>query len=280
MPKWNTKIKEDIPVELSDLKIFYEVARFESISHAANKLGYVQSNVSKRIKVLEKELNTILFTRNNRGMKLTCEGEILKKHTENILISLTILKAELKGQEEIIKIGATQTISINYLQSLFLEKTYDCYTFNQQELLEKLIYKEVDVIITNQVVSEDEFKSKILLDEAVFWTKHQSASSSLNQANIIVNRQLDCPYRKATLNYLKKHQITDFTLIEVDTLELLITGIEKYQALSMLPEIMLEDRPSLENFGTKINVPVHLYYLKTLQKNLNIEQLKNLIIKK
>lgn len=43
-------------MEINDLKIFFEVANLKSTSRASNKLGYVQSNVSKRIIKLESEI--------------------------------------------------------------------------------------------------------------------------------------------------------------------------------------------------------------------------------
>ncbi|WP_319020741.1 LysR family transcriptional regulator [Bacillus sp. B1-b2] len=54
-------------MESHELKIFKQVAELQSVSRAAEKLGYVQSNVSQRIKKLEDELGVPLFMRNNRG---------------------------------------------------------------------------------------------------------------------------------------------------------------------------------------------------------------------
>ena len=48
-------------MESQELRIFREVARAGSISKAAGQLGYVQSNVTARIKKLEEELNAVLL---------------------------------------------------------------------------------------------------------------------------------------------------------------------------------------------------------------------------
>lgn len=55
-------------MESKDLRIFKQVAEQQSISKAAEKLGYVQSNISQRIKGLEHELGVPLIIRNNRGL--------------------------------------------------------------------------------------------------------------------------------------------------------------------------------------------------------------------
>ena len=54
-------------MELRDLQIFKSVANNGSVSHAAKELNYVQSNVTARIKLLEKELKTPLFYRHKKG---------------------------------------------------------------------------------------------------------------------------------------------------------------------------------------------------------------------
>ena len=72
--------KSDINLNL--YKIFYEVASNESISSASKKLVITQSAVSKAIKKLEEELDTKLFYRNSKGVKLTDKGEELLFYVE------------------------------------------------------------------------------------------------------------------------------------------------------------------------------------------------------
>jgi len=60
-----------ILLDTQDLLIFEHVAGLHSISRAAEKLDYVQSNVSQRMKILEDELGARLLIRSNRGVKLT-----------------------------------------------------------------------------------------------------------------------------------------------------------------------------------------------------------------
>lgn len=54
-------------MESQDLRMFKQVAELQSISKAAEKLGYGQPNVSQRMKGLEDELGVKLFTRNNEN---------------------------------------------------------------------------------------------------------------------------------------------------------------------------------------------------------------------
>ena len=61
---------------LSQYKIFYEVAKAGNISKAAKELYISQPAISKAISKLEDSLNVTLFTRSSRGVHMTPEGEI------------------------------------------------------------------------------------------------------------------------------------------------------------------------------------------------------------
>lgn len=60
---------------LSQYRIFYAVAKAGNISRAAKELYISQPAISKSISKLEDSLNTVLFTRNSRGVQLTDEGQ-------------------------------------------------------------------------------------------------------------------------------------------------------------------------------------------------------------
>lgn len=61
-------------------RVFYYVAKYGSVSQAAKLLLNNQPNLTRTIKNLESELGCPLFSRSNRGMKLTPEGERLYAH--------------------------------------------------------------------------------------------------------------------------------------------------------------------------------------------------------
>lgn len=78
--------KSDINLNL--YKIFYEVASSESISSASKKMYITQSAVSKAIKKLESDLDTELFYRNSKGVKLTDKGKELLYYVEEAFNNL------------------------------------------------------------------------------------------------------------------------------------------------------------------------------------------------
>lgn len=61
-------------MELSDLRTFEVVARLGGINRAATELNTVQSNVTSRIRALERELGAELFRRHSRASNSPGQG--------------------------------------------------------------------------------------------------------------------------------------------------------------------------------------------------------------
>lgn len=62
-------------MDLNQYVVFLEIAKQQSLSKAANVLGYTQSGISHTLKRLEAEMNLTLFYRDRNGAHLTKAGE-------------------------------------------------------------------------------------------------------------------------------------------------------------------------------------------------------------
>lgn len=106
-------------INLNLYRIFYEVASSESISDASKKLFITQSAVSKAIKNLEEELNTNLFYRNSKGVKLTEKGEELLFYVEEAFNNLIIAERTMLESKTLnkgkISIGVPSQIGSFYI---------------------------------------------------------------------------------------------------------------------------------------------------------------------
>jgi DNA-binding transcriptional LysR family regulator len=70
------------------LKLFYQVASYPSFKDAGEALGKNQSNISRVIQQLERQLQCPLFIRSPAGLELTKSGIILLKTAKPIMDSL------------------------------------------------------------------------------------------------------------------------------------------------------------------------------------------------
>jgi DNA-binding transcriptional LysR family regulator len=72
-------------MEIRQLSTFRTVAELGNFTRAAERLGYVQSNVTAHVQALERELGVVLFDRLGRQVRLTLAGRRLLDYAGRIL---------------------------------------------------------------------------------------------------------------------------------------------------------------------------------------------------
>ncbi len=81
--------------DLESLRVFVEVVRQGSFAEAARTLNLPTTTVSRRIKQLEEELDSLLMHRTTRSQSLTEAGEAVLPKAEAVLASLQELSDEV-----------------------------------------------------------------------------------------------------------------------------------------------------------------------------------------
>ena len=91
-------------MDIHKLEIFLDLTQTLSYTQTAVRQFTTQSNISKQILALEKELEVPLFDRTHRKITLTQAGEILLPHARSIIAQYHHLQNELaekRNQEEL-----------------------------------------------------------------------------------------------------------------------------------------------------------------------------------
>ncbi|MEM6449950.1 MAG: LysR substrate-binding domain-containing protein [Cyanobacteria bacterium P01_D01_bin.105] len=112
-------------MEIYQLKVFLQVARYLSFTEAASELNLTQPAVSAKIKSLEASLGTELFHRLGRKIELTATGNYLRE----VGPSLIELEGRLiEGIEDIkrekysrLKVGCTRNIASSWLPRILFD---------------------------------------------------------------------------------------------------------------------------------------------------------------
>lgn len=138
------------------LQVFYTVAKRLNFTKAAAELFISQPAVTKHIKELEQTFETTLFDRSGtKRIKLTPSGEILMRHTEEIMAIYRELEFDMnllsQQQKGVLRIGASSTVAqyvIPQVLAEFHEKFADIQVHlisgNTEEIEQRLINKEID----------------------------------------------------------------------------------------------------------------------------------------
>ena len=91
----------DSNCDYNKYKIFYAVAEVNSFSKAAEILHISQPAISYSIRELENQLNTTLFIRENRKIKLTEDGEKLINYLRRAFNDINLAeKSIIEGKNE------------------------------------------------------------------------------------------------------------------------------------------------------------------------------------
>lgn len=105
-----------------DFQVFAAVAKEGGMTKAADALHTVQSNVTKRIRLLEDELGAMLFHRHKKGISLTSAGEQLLPYAEKMQQLLIEAKGAVTASSTPkgpLRIGALETTLAMRLAPLF-----------------------------------------------------------------------------------------------------------------------------------------------------------------
>ena len=93
-------IKQNLRMNLTQLRYFRTIADAGSMSSAARKLGVSQPTLSQATKELEEELGATLLFRGRSGVSLTRTGQALLRGSGEIFSAIERTEAAIRGLEE------------------------------------------------------------------------------------------------------------------------------------------------------------------------------------
>ena len=228
---------------LSQYKIFYEVAKAGNISKAAKELYISQPAISKAIGKLEDSLGLSLVTRSSRGVQLTSEGEILFEHAREAFEALERGEQELRRIQEFdighLRIGVSNTlckyILLPYLKTFIdqyphmkvtIESQSTVQTLNRLEqqkidlglVAEPSLRKDLSFIpvmdIQDIFVSTRAYLENLYLREGSDTNIFETGNIMLLDENNMTRHHVD--------EYMAENAIFPHQILEVTTMDLLI----------------------------------------------------------
>ena len=84
---------------LQQLKYIVAVAETGNMTEAAEKLYIAQPSLTNAIRNLENEMGITAFTRSNKGVELTREGEELLSYARQILEQADVMAEHFQGEK-------------------------------------------------------------------------------------------------------------------------------------------------------------------------------------
>ncbi|PFC89240.1 LysR family transcriptional regulator [Bacillus anthracis] len=225
-------------MEINDLIIFKTVASEGSISKAAKELGYVQPNVTERIKKLEQELETPLLHRDNKGVSLLPSGDILLDYTNQILTLVEEAKDKIKMCGSSYIIATSQSILTNYVSKRIKEnfRDYQIYVENSSHLQKLLQQQKVDMVITYENYPDTAFKKVFSTSISIGLLKAiEKGTVDYSKELFFASNDKKCPFRNKTLQFLKENNLSQRQLQQLDSYSLMEEFIQDGKGIAFLP---------------------------------------------
>ena len=249
-------------MDIQSLQAFVMVAESASFSQAANRLFLTQSAVSKRIAVLEQQLNCRLFDRIGRHIMLTEAGERLLPKAREIQLALkdaeilvSNLNEEVSGR---LSFAASHHISLHRLPPIlksfaqsFPDVTLDL-RFDESELAYESVLKgDIELaLITLAPHADARICSEQIWDDRLFYTvskhhplaqKPQVTMTELNTYPAILPRPETFTHQlvRQQMSAWKMEPNLSMSTNYLDTIRMMVSiGL----GWSLLPESLIDEQ--------------------------------------
>ena len=206
-------------MELSQLRMLKAVCDTGSVARAAETLHCVPSNITARLKSLERELGTSLFFRDGRGVRVSPAGQIFLEYATRIL-SLTEEArraiAPSNAPSGPLRIGAIESSATGRLPQLlakyhaqYPQVSLELSTGTWAQLLEDIRQHRLDAAIVAVDVERPGLKRAVMYREDLVLIAADSLgplrSAADLQGQAIFMWPVGCPYRLALEQWLLRH---------------------------------------------------------------------------
>lgn len=115
-----------IRFDLTDLRLFVNIAEAGSITHGAARANMSLAAASERIRAMEDELRTSLLERKRRGIQLTPAGSALVHHARSVTRLLEQMRGELNEYASGLR-GNVRLLAIAIVIAKFLPAALETY---------------------------------------------------------------------------------------------------------------------------------------------------------
>lgn len=247
-------------MELRTINTFLHIAELHSFSRAARELGYSQSAVSSQIAQLEAELETPLFDRVGKTVRLTDAGQTFLSYARTLLTTAQQARAALQPAQQVrgtLRVALADSLCSAFLPGLLQRYHALCpqvelvlCTATSDEMLQWLGTNQVDLAYTlDEPLVQPNLVLALDVPEAICFVapaghplaaqKRVSLEELAHQEFLLTERGMS--YRDALDQTFAAHQLAVKPYLELGSAALLCQMVERGMGLSFLPEYIVRN---------------------------------------
>jgi len=236
-------------MDLQTLQFFCTAATEGSLTKAAQKLNYAQSNLSTRMHALEEELGVTLFQRSAGGIRLTPKGEVLFSYARRILKLADETTSAVQDEgiaQGTVLLGTMESAAFSLLPSL-LKAFHLQYpqvktivrTMPSQQAIQGVLDYQLDAAIIGGEVHDPELRCIPLTHEKLVLLSAQDAPMEDLLRKPLVVFQQGCSYRRRLEDIQTKYGIVPDGVMEMNSLGAILASVIAGLGVSLFPESTL-----------------------------------------
>lgn len=236
-------------MDLQTLQFFCTAAAEGSLTKAAQKMNYAQSNLSTRMHALEEELGVTLFQRSAGGIRLTPKGEVLFSYARRILKLADETTSAVQDEgiaQGTVSLGTMESAAFSLLPSL-LKAYYLQYpqvktivrTMPSQQAIQAVLDYQLDAAVIGGEVHDPELRCIPLTHEKLVLLSAQDAPMEDLLRKPLVVFQQGCSYRRRLEDIQTKYGIVPDGVMEMNSLGAILASVIAGLGVSLFPESTL-----------------------------------------
>jgi DNA-binding transcriptional LysR family regulator len=240
-------------MDLSDLLIFKTVADEGGILRAATRLHRVQSNITTRIKQLEKSLGVQLFFRTKQRLFLSPSGELLLTYADRLLRLAEEAKcAVTRGTAGgVLRLGALESTAASRLPAIFCEfhrrfpdVRIELKTATNDGLVAAVADRRLDVAFVAEAPASPDISHLPLFTECLVLISsltHKPIAKALDVAgDSIIAFPTGCAYRRVLERWLGGTNLGSAPALELGSYHAIVACVAAGTGIAIVPESVLD----------------------------------------
>lgn len=250
-------------MDFRQLATFVETAKQLNFTKAASTLGYAQSTITIHIQSLEEELETQLFERIGKQIKLTANGRQFYAYAEKIINLSSEAKDILSSStapKGTISIGTAESLCIYRLSDVLIEfralypdvemsirfdTSDDFYSHLRKNIVDVAIvldHRCVASDIVTHVLSEEPMS--VIASPAHPLTRKKRVLPMDMQGQSLILTEESCGYHQLFESILLQAQVRPGQILSISSLEVIKKFVSHNWGFGFLPLVTIEDEVS------------------------------------
>lgn len=235
-----------------DFELLATLNKTRNITHAADILYISQSSLSKRIRIIERELGVSLMLRSRQGIHFTAAGEAVLKHTHEAARQMALMRKAIETSRDYICGTLNAGVSINYslyrlpdLLASYREKYPHVNTYITADQSRNLYLQLLDGVIDVGILrGEYDWKSgKFLLEREKICAIYNQQYKDQPLSEIpYIGRKTDAELERELAQWMHENDIqTEKHGVYVDNITTCVEMVRRGLGWAIVPEICLNN---------------------------------------